>query len=160
MGASLPGARAVPEEQIHITLRFIGEVDGTTFLDIKEILEKVHVSEFTLGIAGVGHFPPRGKPRVIWAGLQPTEELVKLKRQIDTRLIECGIAPDTRKFSPHITLARLNTTHLKRVTEFLAGNAFLRFDDFGVSAFHLYSSKLSHKGAVHTLEASYSLSST
>ena len=157
MGKSLPGARAVPEEQIHITLRFIGEVDGTTFLDIKEQLAEVSRPSFSLGISGVGHFPPRGKPRVVWAGLQPTDELSQLKRQVDTQLIKCGITPDTRKFSPHITLARLNTTSLQRVTDFLSGNAFLRFDDFAVSAFHLYSSKLSHKGATHTLEASYPL---
>lgn len=157
MGRSLPGARAVPEEQIHVTLRFIGEVEGTVFKDIKENLSSINASPFNLAVQGVGHFPPRGKPRVIWAGLQPTEPLVKLKRRIDTCLIECGLAPDNRKFSPHITLARLNKPPMDRITRFLAGNAFLKFEEFEVNHFHLYSSKLTNKGAAHTLEAEYPL---
>lgn len=157
MGRSLPGARAVPEEQIHITLRFIGEVEGTLFKDIKENLSNISLSPFSTAIQGVGHFPPRGKPRVIWAGLQPTDQLIKLKRKIDTCLIECGLAPDNRKFTPHVTLARLNNPPMQRITSFLAGNAFLKFEEFDVHHFHLYSSKLASKGATHTLEADYPL---
>lgn len=157
MGRSLPNAKAVPQEQIHITLRFIGEVEGSVFKDIRESLEMVKTAPFRVSIRGVGHFPPRGKPRVIWAGLEPKEGIIKLKRQIDTRLSACGVAPDPRKFSPHITLARLNNTPLKRVTNFLAGNAFVQFEEFEVDCFHLYSSKLLAKGAQHTLEAIYPL---
>lgn len=157
MGRSLPGVRAVPEEQMHITLRFIGDVDGTTLLDIKENLAAVSHTPFYIAVKGVGHFPPRGKPRVIWTGLQPAEELKKLKRKVDTSLIKSGIPADTRKYSPHVTLARINSTPLKRVTEFLAGNAFLAFDEFQVTSYTLYSSKLSHKGAIHTVEEKYAL---
>ena len=157
MGRSLPGGRAVSEEQIHVTLRFIGEVEGAVFKDIKENLHSISVSPFNIAIQGVGHFPPRGKPRVIWAGLQPTEPLIKLKRKIDTCLIQCGLAPDNRKFSPHVTLARLNNPPMQRVTNFLAGNAFLKFEEFQVNHFRLYSSKLTSKGATHTLEADYPL---
>ncbi len=157
MGRSLPGGRAVVEEQIHLTLRFIGEVEGALFKDIRENLYTVEAAPFRVGIQGVGHFPPRGKPRVVWAGLQPKDPLVRLKRKIDTCLIQCGLPPDNRKFSPHITLARLNNPPMQRITGFLAGNAFLRFDDFEVDRFLLYSSKLTNKGAVHTLEADYSL---
>ena len=160
MGRSLPNARAVPEEQIHITLRFIGEVEGTLFKDIRENLHSIKTSPFSVALQGVGHFPPRGKPRVIWAGLQPTDHLIKLKRKIDTCLIECGLAPDTRKYSPHVTLARLNNPPMQRVTSFLAGNAFLRFEEFNVDTFHLYSSKLTNKGAIHMLEAKYPLNTT
>ncbi len=157
MGRSLPGARPVPEEQIHITLRFIGEVEGALFKDIKENLNTINTSPFRVAIQGVGHFPPRGKPRVIWAGLHSTDQLIKLKRKIDTCLIECGLPPDNRKFSPHITLARLNNPPIHRITSFLAGNAFLKFEEFDVDHFHLYSSKLASKGATHTLEADYPL---
>lgn len=157
MGRSLPGGRAVAVEQIHITLRFIGEVEGSIFKDIRENLATVAVTPFTVAIRGVGHFPPRGKPRVLWAGLAPVEPLIRLKRKIDTSLLQCKIAPDSRKFSPHVTIARLNTTPLKRVTLFLAGNAFLQFDEFTVDCFDLYSSRLTQKGAIHTLEERYSL---
>ncbi len=157
MGRSLPGARPVPEEQIHLTLRFIGEVEGSIFKDIRENLHSVQTPPFQTAIQGVGHFPPRGKPRVVWAGVQPAEPLISLKRKIDTCLISCGLAPDNRKFSPHVTLARLNNPPMQRLTSFLAGNAFLGFEEFAVNSFQLYSSKLSNKGAIHTLEEEYPL---
>ncbi len=157
MGRSLPGARAVAEDQIHITLRFIGEVEGGLFHDIREKLTGVTGKPFDLAIRGVGHFPPRGKPRILWAGLEPTDQLITLKRRIDAALIECGLPPDNRKFAPHVTFARLNNPPLNRLTNFLAGNAFLQFETFEVTCFNLYSSKLSPKGALHSLEASYPL---
>ncbi|MEE4241195.1 MAG: RNA 2',3'-cyclic phosphodiesterase [Desulfopila sp.] len=157
MGRSLPGAKAVPEDQIHVTLRFIGEVEGGLYHDIRESLAEVASEPFQLAIRGVGHFPPRGKPRVLWAGLEPVDQLIALKRRIDTTLIQCGLPPDSRKYTPHVTLARLSNTPLNRLTSFLAGNAFLEFDTIAVNCFNLYSSKLSPKGAIHSLEASYSL---
>jgi len=157
MGRSIHGAKGVPQEQIHLTLRFIGEVDGTLFHDIAEQLATISSSRFTMKIEGVGHFPPRGKPRVVWAGIEDNSHLGSLKRKVDTALLHCGLPPDKRKFAPHITLARLNTSSLQRITEFLSGNAFLEFPSFEVNSFQLYSSRLGHKGAVHTLEQSYNL---
>ncbi len=157
MGRSLPGARPVPPEQIHITLRFIGEVEGSIFRDIKENLSTILAPAFSLVIQGVGHFPPRGKPRVIWAGLHPTDNLRILKRKIDSNLQQCGIAVEKRKFSPHVSLARLKTCPIKRVTEFLAGNSFLTSEELQITSFNLYSSKLVQKGAIHTLEQNYPL---
>jgi len=159
MGRSLHGARAVPEEQIHLTLRFIGEVETSLLLDIKDQLKQAQFSQFQMNIRGVGHFPPRGKPRVIWAGLDAGDPLIRLKRKIDTSLIQSGIPSEGRKFSPHITIARIKNSSMQRVTDFLAGNAFLEFDRFTAECFHLYSSRLTQKGAVHTLEEIYPLGS-
>lgn len=157
MGRSLPGGRPVPEEQVHITLRFIGEVEGSLLYDIKESLASIDTPSFSFEIRGVGHFPPRGKPRVIWAGIFPTDKLIGLKKKIDFELQQCGIAPEQRKFSPHVTLARLSNCSIKRVTEFLAGNSFLKFEQLQANSFNLYSSRLTQKGAIHTLEQSYRL---
>lgn len=157
MGRGLPGARPVPEEQIHLTLRFIGEVEGGLFYDIKESLSDIRHPAFTMGIKGVGHFPPRGKPRVIWAGVTAQEKLLALRNSVEKQLSSCGIPPENRKFTAHITLARLKDTHLKRIGEFLSGNSFLEMDEFPVRDFHLYSSKLTGRGAIHTLERSYPL---
>ena len=157
MGRSLHGARGVPEDQIHITLRFIGEVEGSVLQDIHEKLSSVHFDPFSIKIKGVGHFPPRGKPRVVWAGIEQNEHLTRLKKKIDAALNQAGLPPDDRKFAPHITIARLNSSSLQRITEFLSGNSFLQFDEFEINSFHLYSSKLSHKGAIHICEESYSL---
>ena len=157
MGRSLPGAKPVPAEQIHLTLRFIGEVEGARYKDIKETLTEINAPAFNIAVQGVGHFPPRGKPRVVWAGVQPVDPLIRLKRKIDTSLLSCGIGADGRKYSPHVTIARLNNPPMQRLTSFLAGNAFLDFAEFPVNSFLLYSSSLSPKGARHTVEAQYEL---
>lgn len=157
LGRTIPGARVVPEEQLHLTLRFIGEVEGTLFLDIREQLASVEASGFTLSVKGVGHFPPRGKPRVLWAGVEPAGELIILRNKINRALSRCGVAPEKRTFHPHVTLARLNNSPTGRVMRFLAGNSFLLTPPFTVREFILYSSVLTSKGASHAVEASYPL---
>lgn len=157
LGYTIPGARLTPEEQLHLTLHFLGEVEGTLFKDIQEALLNVEQAPFSLQISGVGHFPPRGKPKVIWAGVSQTDELMRLRRAIGNALSTCGVELEKRKFSPHITLARLHNSPLKKVGEFLAGNSFLQSPFFRVESFHLYSSYLGSSGAHHMLEASYQL---
>ncbi len=157
MGRSIPGSRPVKPEQLHLTLRFIGEVDHDLFHDIQEQLQEVRFSPLSLTLQGVGHFPPRGKPRVIWAGITPVGELIGLKNRIDTQLDHCGLMPEKRKFSPHITLARLKNPSVARVSEFLAGNNLFKSPEFTVDCFHLYSSHLTKNGAIHTIEARYGL---
>jgi RNA 2',3'-cyclic 3'-phosphodiesterase len=157
MGRGIPGARPVPVEQIHLTLCFLGEVEMSLFQDVRECLFEVKKSPFSLQVSGVGHFPPRGTPRVLWAGVTPTDELVRLKKRVDKALLTCGLGLEKRKFSPHITLARLRNSPIKRVSEFLAGNSLLQTPEFTVDSFHLFSSHLGKGGALHTLEESYEL---
>jgi 2'-5' RNA ligase len=153
----VPGARWVQPAQMHLTLRFIGEVDGGVFRDIKEGLADIETEGFALQVKGLGFFPPRKTPRVLWAGIAPVEEVSGLRRRIDNVLLGLGLGPEGRKFSPHITLARLQETPLARLGLFLAGNSLFATPEFPVSEFHLYSSQLTAKGAFHTIEASYSL---
>ncbi len=159
LGRGIPGARPIREEQIHLTLNFLGEVEGTMFKDIRECLLKVKKNPFPIQISGVGHFPPRGKPRVLWAGVTPADEVIRLKKRVDKELLTCGLKMDKRKFIPHITLARLRDSPIQRVTAFLAGNSFLKTPEFTVDSFHLFSSRLGRNGAIHTLEESYELGS-
>lgn len=154
----LPGARWVPPEQLHLTLRFIGEVDGATFRDIREGLATIDLPSFPLQLKGLGCFPPRKTPRVLWVGIDsPPAALLTLRNRIEKNLVRLGIEPEHRKFAPHITLARLKETPKNRLTNFLAGNGLFNAEPFTVKNFHLYTSSLSAKGAVHTLEASYPL---
>ena len=153
----VPGARWVEAAQMHLTLRFIGEVDGGVFRDIKEGLADIKTEGFALQVKGLGFFPPRKTPRVLWAGIEPVEQVSGLRKRIDNILLGLGLEPEGRKFSPHITLARLQDTPLARVGRFLAGNGLFATEEFPVSEFHLYSSQLTAKGAFHTLEASYKL---
>ena len=153
----IPGARWVASDQLHLTVRFIGEVDGALFLDIKNTLAEVSISPFDLQLKGVGHFPPRGAPRVIWVGLEKSEALQRLRKKIDTALFKFGVEPEGRKFSPHITLARLKNTPPQKVANFLSGNGLFSQEPFQVADFKLYSSTLTPKGAIHTVEREYSL---
>jgi 2'-5' RNA ligase len=159
MSFGIPGARWVDPQQIHLTVRFIGEVEGATFLDIKTVLEQVRLEPFSLALKGVGHFPPRGKPRVLWVGIEQSQPLQSLKKRIDTTLAGVGLEPEGRKFSPHITLARLKNSPVQKVANFLAGNGLFSQEPFEVSDFKLYSSTLTPKGAIHKVEQIYSLTS-
>jgi len=153
----VPGARWVQPEQMHLTLRFIGEVDGGIFRDIKEGLGVIQSSPFFLQVKGLGFFPPRKTPRVLWAGVAPEEEVSGLRNRIENVLVGMGLEPEGRKYSPHITLARLHDTPIPRLGRFLAGNSLFATEPFPVSEFHLYSSQLTAKGAFHVIEASYPL---
>lgn len=153
----LPGARWVDQEQIHLTLRFIGEVDGGLFREIRAGLDNVVTSPFPLLLKGLGCFPPRKEPHVLWVGVEKSEPLFQLRKKVDALLADLEIPPEKRKFSPHITLARLKETPLIRLTNFLSGNALFSLPEFQVTDFHLYSSILTAKGAFHQLEATYPL---
>ena len=153
----IPGAKWVPPEQIHLTLRFIGEVDGAIFQDISETLADLRTPGFSLRLKGVGHFPPRKPPRVLWVGVEPQPVLIQLRNKVETALIRLGLLPEGRKFAPHITLARLHNTPLNKIGNFLAGNSLFECPPFPVVTFQLYSSVLTPKGAIHTIETVYPL---
>lgn len=153
----LPDARWIPPEQLHLTLGFIGEVSGTVFLDIKEALAEIKSAPFALRLQGVGFFPPRGQPRVIWAGIAASEPLAILQRKITTRLFALGLEIENRKFSPHLTLARLHQTPPSKVGRYLEAHGLFASPEFVVQGFLLYSSVLGRKGASHTVEQCYGL---
>jgi 2'-5' RNA ligase len=157
MGRAIPNARAVPTDQLHLTLKFVGEVEGTRFLDIQDALKEILLSKFSLTLKGVGIFAPRGIPRILWAGIEPVQPTVTLRNAIERTLAAIDIPRDKKKFTPHLTLARLNNCSSTRLHQFLAGNAFFQSSEFAIESFHLYSSKLTQKGALHTLESSYQL---
>jgi len=153
----VPGARWTEPEQMHLTLRFVGEVDELVFRDVEASLEEVRAHPFDLEVKGVGHFPPRGEPRVLWAGLGRSETLVALQKRVEAAVERGGVPRDGRRFSPHVTLARLADTPERAVGSWLAMNGLLRSDPFEVREFHLFSSRLGGKRAVHRVEATYPL---
>ena len=153
----LPGARWIPADQLHLTLRFIGEVDGNLFKDIKEMLSSVTTEPFAMRLKGVGHFPPRKRPRVIWVGIEANDSLLRLRGKIESVLVRRGLEPEGRKYSPHITVARLKDTPAVKAGNFIAANGLFASPSFTVQEFLLYSSKLTAKGAIHTIEAVYPL---
>jgi len=158
LGATVPGARPVPEEQIHLTLRFIGEVEANQFHDIKERLVEIDSKPLTTAIKGVGHFPPRGKPRILWAGLESAGDIMILRNKVNYVLRLSGVEPERRKFHPHVTLARLNNSPPERVAAFLQTNALLQSPPLILDRISLYSSRLHPDGATHIVEGVYPLS--
>ena len=154
----LRGARWVSTEQLHLTLRFIGEVDGGLFREIREELAGVEAEAFSLRLAGLGCFPPRKAPRVLWAGVEPAGRgLIAVRNRVESCLARLDIEPEGRKYAPHITIARLADTPLAELTRYLSANGLFATEEFMVREFHLYSSRLTPKGAVHSIEASYGL---
>ena len=155
--SSLPGARWLPPEQFHLTLRFIGEVDDARLDEVADGLSELDCPAFSLSLQGVGHFPPRGQPRVLWAGVEAGEALARLYGQIENRLRSLGIDPEHRKFAPHVTLARLKGSAVERLRDYLALHGGFATETMPITSFQLYSSILGAKTAIHRVEASYPL---
>lgn len=155
--SGLPGARWVQDEQIHLTLRFIGEVDDGVFQEIREELADIKSFAFTMRLAGLGFFPPRRQPHVLWAGIDPVDSVVVLRDRVESVLVRLGLEPEGRNFFPHVTLARLRDTPVAKVDRYLAANMSFVSSEFRVDAFHLYSSVLTSNRAIHQVEATCSL---
>ncbi|MBF0208636.1 MAG: RNA 2',3'-cyclic phosphodiesterase [Oligoflexia bacterium] len=151
----LPEAKWCEGDQIHLTLRFIGEVDGTTFKEIANLLSEIKFHEFDLSLSGVGYFASRGTVRVIWAGVKKCDELIFLQKRIANKLIHYGLEPEEKKFSPHITLARTKDLQVFKIGPFIEYYNLYKSDQFKVNEFHLYSSKLTVKGSIYRKEYTY-----
>ena len=151
------GARWQDDEQLHLTLRFIGEVDGRVAEDVAAALGTVHQPPFSIALDGVGQFGSRGRANALWAGVRPHEALRHLHRKIDQAIVRAGLEPERRAYLPHITLARFGRES-GGLDAFLARHAGLRSDPFEVTDFALYESRLGHEGASYTIVERYDLS--
>jgi 2'-5' RNA ligase len=153
--AGVPGARWQTREQMHLTLRFIGEVDGRDAASIDDALSVLSVPALTLQLRGVGEFGGK-RPHALWVGVAPNEALLHFQRKIETALQRIGLEAEPRKFTPHVTLARLRATPSGRVVDYLADHALYASAPFEVGEFILYSSHLSPNGSLYRAEQAYS----
>jgi RNA 2',3'-cyclic 3'-phosphodiesterase len=155
------GIRWTPRDQIHLTLRYIGGADPETVRRLDEGLGHIAVEPFLLTPSGVGRFPPRGNPRVFWAGVGSGHpRLFQLQGKVEETVIAAGLEPETRRFHPHITLARLKSTPAGSVNQFLKQNRDYTAGPFRVDAFSLWVSYLQANGPVHHRAAEYTLEKT
>jgi 2'-5' RNA ligase len=143
-------ARWVEEKNLHLTLRYIGEVEEPELAYIMAALSSVQVERFDLTLSGVGHFESRGKIRSLWVGIQPCSALEALQQRIESVLTRHGIALDGRKFSPHITLARLTLVPPAYVRDWLEGNSYFLSSSFAVEDFTLFDSYRARTSAIYT----------
>ena len=154
--SGVEGARWIDPEELHLTLRFIGEVDGDLEDDIRSALAAIDAPGFALSIEGVGQFGD-AKPHALWAGVQPAATLTRLVGKIEQALQRVGLPPETRRYMPHVTLARLRGASPSRVAAYLAEYGLFRAEPFAVEEFVLYSSHLGRSGAHYRIEAVYPL---
>ncbi len=157
LGRGIDRAKWVAEENMHITLRFIGETPEDRAEDFAEALDRVRAAPLELALSGAGHFGSGRRVRALWLGVEKSEALVALRDRIDSALVRAGCAPEGRKFHPHLTLARFNNGTPGEIHSWLAANTLFRSVPFMVDRFTLYSSHLGRAGAIYTAEAEYEL---
>ena len=156
LAGGVPGARWYAGNQLHLTLRFIGEVSEAVARDIDDVLAAVRAPRFQMELAGVGEFG--GKyPRALWAGVRDEAPVVHLQKKIESALQRLGLPAEERKFTPHVTLARLKNSPHGKVMDFLSHNGLFASGPFAVDRFTLFSSQLSSNGSIYRVEQNYEL---
>ena len=155
----LPGARWQDDEQLHITLRFIGEVDRHQAEDVAAALTGVAAPAVIARVEGVGTFDARGHVDTLWARVLPQEPLAALHRKVDQALARAGIAPDPRRYLPHVTLARFGrrTADPAAIARWIEAHAALATAPFPLDHLLLYESHLTRDGARYEAVARWRL---
>jgi 2'-5' RNA ligase len=151
-----PDFRWQDEGQLHLSLRFVGEVDRPQADDLADALGRIRAGRFQLRINGVGRFEQRSAG-ALWAGIEPKEPVAALAAKIERVCQQIGLEPERRSFHPHITLARWKGRRTREVHGFLERRRGLASDPFEVDHFILFESQLSRHGAHYEAVAEYSL---
>jgi 2'-5' RNA ligase len=152
----VPGARWIDPENYHVTLRFIGDIDDAMAHEVADMLGQVHRDGFQLRIDGLSSFGGR-KPRALVAAVGPSPAVMELQAEHERLMQRVGLEPEGRKFTPHVTLARLRDTSSRQVADYLATRGAYRSASFPVSRFVLFSSRASVGGGPYVVEAAYPL---
>jgi 2'-5' RNA ligase len=149
----LTALRWVPEEQLHLTLSFLGDVEAHAEERLREALREVRVPPFLLPLRGVGVFCSRGRLSVVWVGVgKGHPHLFALRRYIQDAVLHAGLEADLKPFHPHVTVGRAKDFSREALRPFLRSNVDKEFGLFKVTGFELYSSVLTAGGASHRLE--------
>jgi 2'-5' RNA ligase len=153
----LPGVRWVAPENMHLTLRFIGEADGGLVEDIDVALSGIRAPRFPVAIAGTGFFGNGNRVRVLWAGVERAAGLMHLHDKIESALVRLGLPPEPQKFTPHVTIGRGRGAPVPRLQTFIESHGLFRAPAFEAGRFALFSSFATRSGSVYQEERSYPL---
>jgi RNA 2',3'-cyclic 3'-phosphodiesterase len=153
----IPGARWVPEENYHLTLRFIGEVPGWQAQEIDEALSGIRAPGFDLTFRGVGTFQKNGRMASLWVGVEKSEPLLFLQAKVETALQRIGLEAERKRYAPHVTLARTERAAPDKTIAFVQANNLYRAAPVPVDGFTLYSSRLGKEQAAYHREVEYEL---
>lgn len=154
--ADVPGATWRTEEQYHLTLRFIGEVDEPTARDIDLELGRIVAAPFEISLSGVGSFGGK-EPSALWAGVDAPPDLVQLASLCESAVRNAALPAESRKYKPHVTVAYLHGARDHEVAHFLSYAADFRTEPFWVDHFCMYSSRATRSGSHYVEEAVYPL---
>ncbi len=154
----LPGVNWTASEQMHVTLRFLGDVSMAAIETMLDRLAGVCVAPFILPVEGLGTFPTNRPPRILWIGVGSGHpRLFQLRQRVDDAVLASGVPLDVRTFHPHVTLARLTENAAPAVIHWLHAHREFTAPPFQVASFDLYVSELRPEGAVHTLRQRFPL---
>lgn len=154
----LRDARWLDPDALHLTLAFIGEVDPSAQRRMEDALAAVEMPPVTMALHDIGHYPPRGAPRVLWVRASPVRELGSLARAVRRAAARAGFPPERRKFAPHVTIARFRRPPSPAALQgYLSTYSLFRSPSAPVASFRLFSSVLHPAGARYTAEAVFPL---
>ena len=150
----LPGGRWIDPQNYHITLRFIGDIDDWTAREVSYMLGNIRRREIEVQFDGLTSFGGK-KPRAVVVSARPNPALMELQAEQERLIQRIGLPPEPRKFTPHVTLARLRDCSSWQVADYLAGRGFFRIPPFRTNGFVLFSSRESRGGGPYIVEADY-----
>lgn len=157
LSGGIPGAKWVPQENYHLTLRFIGEVESWRAQEVDHALAAIRARPFELSLRGVGTFEKGGRISALWVGVEKTESLAFLQSKVETALQRIGLEPERRRFAPHVTLARTDRAAPEKLVTWVQAYNLFRAPPVLVESFTLYSSRLGKEQAVYVPEVEYEL---
>jgi RNA 2',3'-cyclic 3'-phosphodiesterase len=147
------GMRWTDAPQMHLRLSFFGDVPEDVDLKLREKLTSIHFGAFFLPVNGVGSFSARGAPKIVWIGVGKAHpHLFQIYKRVQEAALAVGLEPELRSWHPHITIARCRDVSAQMVRKFLQSNSDFDAGMIRVDAVHLYSSKLTLAGPIHTRE--------
>jgi RNA 2',3'-cyclic 3'-phosphodiesterase len=152
----LAGAKWIDEDDIHLTLRFAGDIENHVADEFADALASIDIPVFSLRLTGTGTFGG-ADPHTLWAGVEVRPELDRLHHKIERAARNAGLAPETRKFRPHVTIARLRGALPSELAVFLQHNGAYRSAEFTIEDFVLFSARPLIGGGPYGVEARYSL---
>ncbi len=153
----LPGARWIDPENYHVTLRFIGDIDGMSANEIASMLFRINRKPFEVKVRGLQSFGGR-KPRAVVASVEPSRPLIEQHSDLEREMHTSGLDPEGSKFNPHVTLARLHDASSQDVADYLSVRGYFPSRTFLASRFVLFSARASTGGGPYVVEDSYALS--
>ncbi|MBW6400613.1 RNA 2',3'-cyclic phosphodiesterase [Roseomonas sp. HJA6] len=157
LAGSIPGAKWVPPDNYHLTLRFIGEIENWRAQEVDHALAAIRGNAFDLTLRGLGTFEKAGRIHSLWVGAERNDALAHLQRKVETALQRVGLPPERKSFSPHVTIARTDRAPPEKVISYVQAHNLFRAEPVRVECFTLFSSRLGKEASVYTSEVEYDL---